>query len=210
MARDGDDQGGWIEVVKCYKVTQQPDPEVAARAAEAAAAAAKTNAAGVGGALSDVEQRKAALGMSDQTADVVQRRTAGSGNAAFQAVRAQKRKEREAEKTGANDIPLGKVRTKKTKAEREAARAAKVKTEPGAEAADGKEDGSDSEGDSEEEKEVEKEALPELADVKKGRDEQTGFGGWSTVTYETAYTAPEVGEAGHVYKVAMHATPTVT
>jgi hypothetical protein len=96
VARDGDDEGGWVDVSECYKITQQPDPEQVARAAEAAAAAAKTNAGGGGVPLSDVEQRKAALGMSDQTADVVARRAAGSGNAAFQEVRAQKRKEREA------------------------------------------------------------------------------------------------------------------
>ena len=190
VARDGDDEAGWVDVSQCYKITQQPDPaEAAAAAAAATAATAGLAAAGAGGArLSGVEERKAALGMSDQTADVVERRSAGSGKAAFQDKRAAMRK---AKGSDANDVPLGKKRSGPA-----------VKREAGSEGDgdDGAGSGAEEEREGEEGEGEEEEEKPELAEVKKGRDQKTGFGGWSTVTYKTAYTASAAEtEGGHVY-----------
>jgi hypothetical protein len=181
VARDGEgDETAWVDISVCYKVNQQPDP---AEAAAAAAAAAKS--AGPFTHQSLLEERKAALGMSDQTADVVERRTAGSGHAAFQDKRAAMRKAK-AGGSDANNIPLG--------GKTSAVEVAPQEDNGGDDTASGAAGNDDQNTD-----DGSAQPLPEVADVKKGRNEQTGFGSWSTVSYKTAYTAPVDDETQHAY-----------
>ena len=173
VARDGEgDEAAWVDISVCYKVNQQPDPAVAAAAAAASAAPAAQH--------SFLDERKAALGMSDQTADVIERRSAGSGKAAFQDKRAAMRNSKAAG-SDANNIPLGGKKQTSSGAGEEGSPQGDKSTDETATEGAGK--------------------LPEVADVKRGRDQTTGFGAWSTVSYQTAYTAPVEDEAQqHAYK----------
>ncbi len=185
VARDGEgDETAWVDISVCYKVNQQPDPAQAAKAAAAATSPGPfTN-------QSLLEERKAALGMSDQTADVVERRSAGSGLAAFQDKRAAMRKAK-AGGSDANNIPLG--------GKKKSSSGAVVEGAPlGDNGADDTTSGAGN--DDRDNDDGSTHPLPQVADVKKGRDEKTGFGAWSTVSYKTAYTAQVDDDTHHAYK----------
>eukprot|EP01043_Picozoa_sp_COSAG02_P051753 COSAG02_NODE_5487_length_4287_cov_40.035112_4_plen_407_part_00 len=188
VARDGEgDETAWVDISVCYQINQQPDP------AQAGKTAAAATSAGNSSHQSLLEERKAALGMSDQTADVVERRSAGSGMAAFQDKRAAMRKAKaKAGGTDANNVPLGDKKQSISGAAMEGAPHGDNTSDdtPSGAASDDDQDSDDGSA----------KPLPEVADVKKGRDEKTGFGAWSTVSYKTAYTAPVDNGTQHAYK----------
>ena len=180
VAEDGGDQ--WVDVAQCTSICKPDAMDWGGDGSAAESVGVQT------GLETELEQRKRALGFGGASEDA-QRRSAGSS----QSDPKHKRMRGGEQQSGTNAIPLGKTVKKQTgvttegerqRAEGEAKAFGLPPPEPVSDSVvSGKADEKQADSDS---------PAPVAAPAKKGRNSETGFGKWQTVTYKTAYTvAPE-------------------